>query len=105
MNHVDILTTAGIMGGLMYWWRISQMHSSTHRWRSIALQLAGALASLAIASAALYGLSAGLLYPPAIALCGHLLVSSARWHTGPPVDTESRPMGLDMIGDRNASSH
>lgn len=87
MNQGDMLITVCAVCCAFYASRVHLMHPSTHRWAAIATQLLGAMGSLLIMYAATSGVAALFLYPPAIAMAAHILVTAPEWQCGPPNKT------------------
>ena len=93
--HQLFITGASSLCVMVYAIRLNAMTWRTHVARCVAAQSSGAVLSCLLIYSAAGGASPGWMYPALLALLAHLSVTSERWQSGPPPETESRPMPLD----------
>lgn len=95
--HNIFIATASLFAVGVYAKRINRMTWRTHLARCVIAQASGAVLSCALIYAAAGGVSPGWMYPALLPLLLHLSVTSERWASGPPPETESRPMPLEGL--------
>jgi len=95
--HNLFISGASALAVAVYAARLNRMTWRTHRYRCVAAQLSGAVLSCLLIYSAAGGASPGWMYPMLLAMLAHLSVTSERWQSGPPPETESRPMPLDGL--------
>jgi peptidoglycan/LPS O-acetylase OafA/YrhL len=94
-GHHWFIFAAAALAVWAYADRLNDMTWWTHLTRCVAAQSLGALCCCLLMYSAAGGVSPGLLYPALLVVLLHLSVTSERWQSGPPPETESRPMPLD----------
>lgn len=94
-GHHLFIFSASVLAVWVYATRLNRMTWWTHLTRCVAAQSAGALVSCLLMYCSAGSESPGWLYPVLLVILAHLSVTSERWQSGPPPETESRPMPLD----------
>jgi hypothetical protein len=94
MHHWFILALSGVALGV-YVWRINGMTWRTHLPRCVSAQSAGAICVCGLIYAAAGHYDHDWLYAGLVLVWCHLAVTEDAWASGPPPESESRPMPLD----------
>lgn len=95
--HQIFISAASCLSVLIYATRLNAMTWRTHRFRCVSAQMSGAILACGLIYWASDGMSPGWLYPVLLVLLAHLSVTSERWQSGPPPETETRPMPLEGL--------
>ena len=96
-SHHLFIFAASALAVWVYSTRLNRMTWWTHLTRCVAAQSSGAVVACAIMYGAAGSWSPGLLDPVLRVIRAHVSVTSERWQSGPPPETETRPMPLDGL--------
>lgn len=94
-GHHWFIFAAAALAVWVYATRLNRMTWWTHLTRCVAAQSSGAVVACALMYGAAGGWSPGWLCPVLLVLLAHLSVTSERWQSGPPPETESKPTPFD----------